>query len=152
MILLDTTVLSYAVGVEHPLRDPCRRLLRAHAEERIEATTTVEVIQEFVHIRARRRSRADAVALARRYVAALSPLVTLAEDLDLGLTLFENRADLGVFDSVLAAVALNRRADALVSADRAFHNVPDLRWVHPATKDLDRLLSPDSNVMLSIAL
>ena len=67
MILLDTTVLSYAVGADHPLREPCRRLLRAHGNGHIEATTTIEVIQEFVHVRARRRSRPDAVALARHY-------------------------------------------------------------------------------------
>jgi predicted nucleic acid-binding protein len=29
MIVLDTTVLAYAVGGEHPLRNPCRRLLAA---------------------------------------------------------------------------------------------------------------------------
>ncbi len=142
MIVIDTTVLSYAVGAEHPLREPCRRLLRAHADERIEATTTVEVIQEFVHVRARRRPRSDAVALARHYAAALSPLVTRTEDLDLGLSLLENWADLGAFESVLAAVALNRRADALVSADRAFHDVPGLHWVDPATGDLDHLIEP----------
>jgi uncharacterized protein len=140
VILIDTSVLSYAVGVEHPLREPCRRLLRAHADERIDATTTVEVIQEFVHVRARRRSRADAVALARHYVAALSPLVTRVEDLKLGLSLFDNHEDLGAFDSVLAAVALNRRAEAFVSADRAFSRVPDLRWVDPATRNLDNLI------------
>ena len=76
MILLDTTVLSYAVGEEHPLREPCRHLLRAHADGRIEAATTIEVIQEFVHVRARRRSRADSVTVARHYMAALSLLVT----------------------------------------------------------------------------
>ncbi|MBA3851191.1 MAG: VapC toxin family PIN domain ribonuclease, partial [Chloroflexi bacterium] len=28
MIVLDTTVLAYAVGAQHPSRDPCRRLLQ----------------------------------------------------------------------------------------------------------------------------
>ena len=140
MILIDTNVLSYAVGPEHPLREPCRRLLRAHAEARIEAATTIEVIQEFVHVRARRRSRADAVALARQYIAALSLLVTRAADLDFALTLFEQHSALGAFDSVLAALALNQRIDVLVSADRAFGMVPTLRWVDPATSDLDRLI------------
>jgi uncharacterized protein len=140
VILVDTTVLSYAVGVEHSLREPCRRLLRAQADGRVEATTTIEVIQEFVHVRARRRSRADSVALARHYMAALSLLVTRSEDLDLGLTLFEQQPALGAFDSVLAAVALNQRVDALVSADRAFGHVPSLHWVDPATPDLDRLI------------
>jgi predicted nucleic acid-binding protein len=139
VILIDTTVLSYAVGEEHPLREPCRRLLWAHAEDLIDLTTTIEVIQEFVHVRARRRSRADSVTLGRHYMAALSLLVTRSEDLDLGLTLFEHHAALGAFDSVLAAVALNQRAEALVSADRAFGEVPDLSWVDPATPELDHL-------------
>jgi predicted nucleic acid-binding protein len=140
VILVDTTVLTYAVGVEHPLREPCRRLLRAHGDGRIEAATTIEVIQEFVHVRARRRSRADAVALARHYVAALPLLATRAEDLDLGLGLFEQQTALGAFDSLLAAVALNHGVEALVSADRAFAQVPGLSWVDPATSNLDHLL------------
>ena len=140
MIVIDTTVLSYAVGVEHPLRDPCRRLLQAHANRGIDAMTTIEVVQEFVHVRGRRRSRADAVAIGRRYMAALSLLETRVDDLELGLSLFEQHSALGALDSVLAAVALNRRAEALVSADRAFGEVPGLRWVNTATPDLDVLI------------
>jgi uncharacterized protein len=140
VILLDTTVLSYAVGAEHPLREPCRRLLRAHGDGRIEATTTVEVVQEFVHVRARRRSRLDAVALARRYMAAFPLLVTRVEDLDLGLSFFERYPALGAFDALLVAVAINQRLEALVSADHSFGEVPNLAWVDPATPNLDRLL------------
>ena len=140
MIILDTTVLAYAVGEEHPLRDPCRRLLAAHADGRLEATTTVEVIQEFTHIRARRRTRSDAVALARKYLAAFNLLVTTPDDLDRGLDLFERHPELGAFDAVLAAVALERRADALVSADRAFASVPGLSWVDPLAPAIGRLI------------
>lgn len=140
MIVLDTTILAYAVGDEHPLRDPCRHLLTAHGDGLIEATTTVEVIQEFAHIRARRRTRIDAVTLARHYLSAFVVLVATAEDLDRGLTLFEGHPGLGAFDAVLAAVALDRGAEALVSADRAFASVPNLRWVDPATPALRRLI------------
>jgi uncharacterized protein len=139
VILLDTTVLSYAVGAEHPLREPCRQLLRAHGDGRIEAATTIEVVQEFLHVRARRRSRADAVALARHYSAALPLLVTRAEDLELGLSLFERHPALGAFDAVLAAVGLNAGVEALVSADRAFGAVANLHWVDPATPAVDDL-------------
>ena len=72
MIVLDTTVLVYAKGADHPLRDPSRRLIAAVADRELQATTTVEVIQEFVHVRARRRGRADAVALGNDY-SDLSP-------------------------------------------------------------------------------
>ena len=140
MIVLDTTVLSYAVGTEHPLREPCRRLLAAHSHGLVEAMTTIEVIQEFAHVRARHRPRADAVALARHYRAALPLLMTRAEDLDLGLTLYDRYPALGAFDAVLAAVALNQHAEALISADHAFSAVPHLPWVDPATPALDRLI------------
>ncbi len=140
MIVLDATILAYAVGEEHPLRGPCRRLLAAHADERIEATTTVEVIQEFAHIRARRRTRPDAVHVARQFAAAFSLLVTTPDDLDRGLSLFEQYPALGAFDAVLAAVALDRRAQALVSADRAFAFVPGLVWVDPADSTLGQLV------------
>jgi uncharacterized protein len=117
------------------LREPCR-LLQAHGDGRIEATTTIEIVQEFVHVRARRR-RLDTVTLARHYMAALPLLVTRAEDLDLGLTLFERYGALGPFDAVLPAVALNHRDEALVSADQAFGGVPNPPWVDPATPNLD---------------
>lgn len=140
MIVLDTTVLSYAVGEEHPLRAPCRQLLAVHGEGRIEASTTIEVIQEFTHVRARRRSRADAVALARQYVTAFTILLTTSDDLDGGLTLFEQYPALGAFDAVLAAVARNRDAEAIVSADRAFAQVSGLRWIDPGGPTLRRLI------------
>jgi uncharacterized protein len=139
VILLDTTVLSYAVGAEHPSREPCRRLLQAHANGQIEAATTIEVVQEFLHVRARRRSRQDALALARHYMAALTLLATRAEDLELGLTLFDRYPALGAFDAVLAAVALNERMDALVSADRGFGTVANLAWTDPTTSNVDHL-------------
>lgn len=140
MIILDTTVLAYAVGEEHPLREPCRRLLAAHASATIEATTTIEVLQEFAHIRARRRTREDAAKLTRLYMVAFEPIVTTVDDLDAGLSLFEEHPELGAFDAVVAAVALRRGAEALVSADRAFASVPNLSWMDPATPAIDQLI------------
>lgn len=131
MIVLDTTVLAYAVGDDHPLRGPCRHILEAHADGRVDATTTVEVLQEFAHVRAHRRSRVDAVRLTRRYADAFELLVTSPGDLVRGLDLFESYPALGAFDSVLAAVAMDRAAEALVSADRAFAIVPGLSWLDP---------------------
>ncbi len=132
MIVLDTTVLVYAVGAGHPLADPCRAIVDAVANGRVAATTTVEVIQEFAHVRARRRDRVDAAALARQYAALLAPLLVVDEaTLERGLELFSETEALGAFDAVLAAAAIEHAADALVSADRAFASVGGLRALHP---------------------
>jgi predicted nucleic acid-binding protein len=128
VIFLDTTVLVYAVGGGHPLAEPARRLVSSVEAGRLRATTTPEVIQEFVHVRARRRPRADAADLGRAFATLLSPLISPDEDdLRLGLELFRASESLGAFDGVLAATALRRAADGLVSADAAFGGVAELR-------------------------
>lgn len=142
MIVLDTTVLVYAKGADHPLRDSCRELIAAVAEGRIQATTSPEVIQEFVHVRARRRDRYDAATLGRDYAELLSPLLHVGrEDLQRGLSLFEDVARLGAFDAVLAASTAAADAIALVSADAAFDAVPHLRHVVPDATGIAGLLN-----------
>ncbi|MFP5343315.1 MAG: type II toxin-antitoxin system VapC family toxin [Candidatus Limnocylindria bacterium] len=142
MIILDTTVLAYAAGAEHPLRDPCRRILEAASRGSIVAVTTTHVIEEFVYVRARRRSREDAAELGRRYATLLAPLIaTDADDLEEGLRLYVAHQSLGSCDSMLAAVALRRDARALMSADRTFAKVPGLRHVDPMDADgIDALI------------
>jgi len=136
MIVLDTTVLIYAVGADHPLCEPCRDLIGAIAEGQVPATTTVEVLQEFAHVRARRRDREDAACLARDYLDVLAPLLVVGEDdLQAGLRLYARTDRLGAFDAVLAATATRVNASAIVSADSAFAEagltrvVPDARGV-----------------------
>ena len=140
MIVLDTTVLVYAVGDDHALRDPARSLLAAAADGSLRATTTPEAIQEFAHVRARRRDRVDAAALAEGYADLLSPLLEVGEaDLREGLRLFERSDTLGAFDAVFAAVALRAGAATLVSADRAFAGVRGLRFGDLAGLDAEGL-------------
>jgi uncharacterized protein len=142
VIVLDTTILVYAKGAAHPLRGPCRELIAAIADRRIEATTTVEVVQEFAHVRAQCRSRADAAALAGDYADLLSPLLTATGNhLRHGLSLFERNQDLGAFDAILAAIALDSGAEAFVSADIAFASVTGLPHVTPDAAGIARLLS-----------
>jgi hypothetical protein len=140
VIVIDTTVLVYAVGGRHALAGPSQALLEAIEEGKVPATTTPEVIQEFVHVRARRHGRSDAVRLGRAYAELLSPLLMAGRSaLEQGLALFERVPKLGAFDAVLAAAALETAGDGLVSADVAFAEVPRLRFLElgsPALREL----------------
>lgn len=141
MIVVDTTVLVYAVGAEHPLRAPCRTVIELVAEGRLRATTTVEVVQEFAHVRARRRTRRDAAALALSYADLFAPLLSVvADDLADGFALFERSGSLGPFDAVLAATARRRGCQALVSADAAFAGIRGLRHLDPGRADFVEFL------------
>lgn len=142
MIVLDTTVLVYAIGGDRKLREPARAIVGAVEKGAVRATTSARAIQELVHIRAGRRGRADAVKLGRAYTTLLSPLLPPSEaDLVDGLRLFELEEALGAFDAVLAAAALAAKAEALVSADPSFAAVRGLRWVDLAGEELEPLLA-----------
>lgn len=141
MIVLDTTVLVYATGSEHPLREPCRELVQAVARGEVEASTSVEVVQEFVHVRARRRTRADAAQLGLAFADLLAPLLPVTPaDLQTGLRIYRDAERVGAFDAVLAAAAMAAQAEALVSADAAFAQVAGLQHVVPDAEGLRQLL------------
>lgn len=134
-------MLVYATGSDHSLRHPAELLIRAIANGEVQATTTVEVIQEFAHVRSRRSPRPVAVRQARSYAEGLAPLAaTSAPDLDAGLALYEHATSLGSFDAVLAAVARDRGAN-LVSADRGFATAPGLDFLPLDGPELTSLLS-----------
>ncbi len=133
MIVLDTTILLYAVGADHPLAGPSRDLIETVRVGGVPATTTADVLQEFTHIRGKRRGREDAGRLARDWLDLLSPLLTITEDhARNAISLFERYPQVGAFDSFLAAVAIDSGAEALVSADASFSTIRELRHVSPA--------------------
>jgi predicted nucleic acid-binding protein len=141
VIVLDTNVLVYALGEAHPLREPCRRIVQSVGRD-IEAATTIEVIQEFLHVFGRRRPRVDVGKAGRAFVELLAPLIEAdARDLELGIDLLERHAGLSAFDALVAAVALNHDAEALVTADRSFVAVPGLRVADPRSPEIDTLLA-----------
>lgn len=142
MIVLDTTVLVYAVGSEHVYREPCRTLLEAVAASEIRATTTAHVVQEFAHVRARRRDRSDAAEHALDVLRLLSPLLPVGEqNVRDGLAMWLKSPALGAFDCVLAAAAIASGAEALVSADRAFAQLHEVVHVLPSTQGVAGLLA-----------
>ncbi|HVL84363.1 MAG TPA: type II toxin-antitoxin system VapC family toxin [Pseudonocardia sp.] len=142
MIVLDTTVLLYAVGTGHPLREPCRRLLGAPAASGL--TTTAGVLQEFVHVREHRRPRSDAVELGRSYLTLLRPLLEVPEPaVERALSLLDDHAELGAFDAVLAAAAAHAGCRAVVTADRAFARIEGLPVTFPDEPGVAALLGGD---------
>ncbi len=139
-LVLDTTVLLYAVGSDHTFRAPCQRIVKAVQQGVLRATTTVEVIQEFAHVRAQRRDRKDAAELASAYIDLLTPLLIVeAADLRQGLRLFTQNPTLGSFDCVLAA-ATQATGGTLVSADKAFSDAPRLHHIVPSSSSIAKLL------------
>lgn len=131
--LFDTSVFVYALGREHPYRDPCRAIMRKGERGLIAGEASIELIHEFVHVRARRGvARATAVGDARD-IGSTSRLHPVDRaDIERALQLWCEHQRLDMRDAIFAAQALNRGIDAILSADRGFDGIHGLERIDPA--------------------
>lgn len=140
LVVLDVTILVYAVGSYAPLRETCKAILESVDAGHLTGTTTPDVIQRFVHVRSARWGGGDAAALGLAYAELLAPLLTVtAEDLGRGLRRYAENTALLPADAVLASVT-DLAGATLVSADRTFAALDRPRWVYPDADGLVALL------------
>jgi len=86
LVFVDTNVLMYAVGREHPLRQPARRFFADAATNQRPLATSSEVLQELVHAYLpvdRARALAAALQIVERTRMEVWPLER--EDVILGI-------------------------------------------------------------------
>jgi hypothetical protein len=142
-VFVDTNVLVYALGTEHPYREPCRAIVQLLADGRLQGETSVEVIQEVIHVRERRgMERSATLALGNEYlelfgaVHGFEPL-----DLERSMALLRTVAQLPPRDAVHAATAINRGIATILSADRHFDAIAGVERVDPVHEDAVRALA-----------
>ena len=133
MTFLDTNVFLYAIGREHPDKEPCREILRRVTMGKLPAVTSAEVIQELLHVLTRRQRRSEAATAAREAMAIVMRVLPVGKnDLQLACTLIEALPSLGARDALHAATMRNAGIRDIVSADADFDMVPDLHRTTPA--------------------
>jgi uncharacterized protein len=132
VILLDSNIIMYAAGDEHPNRKPSQDLLALVRDEEVAAAVDAEVLQEILH-RYRSLRRWDLAATVYGAVRRLIPVVEpiTAELADVAAALLAKHRRLSARDAVHAAVALERGYEAICSYDRDFDDVPRLRRLEP---------------------
>lgn len=131
--LYDTSIFIYALGREHPYREPCREIVRRAARGDLQGEAGSDLLQELLHQRMRRTGDRRDAAEAARNVAKLAwwhPLEPA--DVQRGIDLFEAHPDLDARDAVFAALAINRGIDAILATDRAFDGIDGLERIDPA--------------------
>lgn len=129
---VDTAVFAYALGGEHPLREPCQAVVAAAGAGLLELHASVEMVQELVFHRMRRADRNAAVRQARD-TAILCVLHDFDRAvLDRALHLIETSEQIGWRDAVHAATALQNGLSTIISPDPAFDQVDGLTRLSPA--------------------
>lgn len=131
-VFVDSAVMMYAAGSEHPLREPCRRILDRVGRGELAATTSVEVVQEILH-RYRSIGRADGgIELAVHTLDTFAPVLPITHALMRRVpALAERYPDLATRDLVHVATCIHEGITDIVSTDRGFDQVHEIRRIDP---------------------
>jgi len=120
MIFVDTNVIMYAVGRDHPLRAEARDFFgAAMASERNELCTSAEVLQELLHAYipvARWETLDAALTLAGSCIATAFPIDI--DDVRAARLLADGYQELGARDLIHLAVCRRHKVAEIKTFDR----------------------------------
>lgn len=132
MILVDTNVIMYAAGSEHPHKLPSLQLLEQVANGEVEAIINAETLQEILHRYRSIKRWADGrrvYDLARQLFPEIIPITS--EVLDQARRLLDANTRLMARDALHAAVVIGEGLDAIYTYDRDFDGIPGVRRMEP---------------------
>lgn len=133
-IFVDTNVPIYAAGRPHPLKDPCREVLGLISEHPERFITSAEVLQELLHRYLARRMWPQGRALLHDFAELMEDRIApvSAEDVQRAVVLADHHAEAtSARDLLHVAVAQRLGAECIVSADRGFDGLSEIRRLDP---------------------
>lgn len=131
-LFVDASIIMYAAGAPHPLKEPGIAVLDAVASGAVAAKTSVEVVQEILHRFTHIKRRQPGLELARQTLDLFQPLLPVRpRDMRLAIELLEKYPTLSSRDALHAAVALDNGIRRIVSAYRDFEVIREIELVTP---------------------
>lgn len=131
-VFIDANVFLYATGEESPHRRHCRAVLAAVADGTIAGVTSSEVLQELLHVRSRRLGMLDAISAVRTASVLVNEVLAVGgDDLLAACDLLSKHPQLGARDAIHAAVMKNAGIGTIISVDKDFDKLAQLKRVNP---------------------
>ena len=130
MILVDSNVLMYASGADHPNKPLALRFLNRVAAGELEATVDAELLQELIH-RYRALNRWPDGQQVYTLVRSLFPevLAITGAVMDYAKRLVDEDLGVSARDAVHAAVVAIYKLEGICTFDRDFDRIRDCRRV-----------------------
>ena len=132
MRLIDANVFIYARGAPHPYREACRHVLAEIQAGREEANVDTEVLQEIVYVYWYRKHLEEGLAyLDRLLVLFPAPVPVTGDTIAAARDILAAHPQLEPRDAIHAAVVVNHGLEAIISADRAFDQISEIKRLDP---------------------
>ena len=134
MKLLDTNIVVYAVGRPHGYKRACVQLLQDVVNGAGDFNVDTELLQEVLYLYTARGESALGLSTCSDLLLVFpDPLPIARQEIVLAHKLLTGYPNLLPRDAVHAAVVLANGLDGIVSADRVFGSIANLRGFDPLT-------------------
>ena len=139
-VFIDTSVFMYARGKDHPLKAPCSDIILAIAKEGAlgnygAPAVNTEVLQEILYRYVMIEKAGTGLSICRDIEALeVDVLPVTREDMNRAFELFERykaKKGLPPRDLVHAAVMINNGLSHIISADKHFDSIKEIKRVRP---------------------
>ena len=131
-LFLDANVMMYALGKDHPYREPCRRILDLVRKEELRLVTSVEVLHELLHRYRSLGLPAYASTVYRSTCDLCAEIFAIeARAMERAHDLLEKDAGLSVRDALHVATAGIHGISEILTTDRHFDGFPEVTRVDP---------------------
>ena len=125
---VDTNILMYAVGTDHPLKKPCLEILEKISRDEIVAVTDTEVFQEVAYRYWSQKKWAVAVGVLKDTQHLFREIYPIERrQLDDYYTLLTEYEFLSPRDAIHVAVMRSHQLTRILTTDRDFQKLPFLR-------------------------
>ena len=132
MKLLDTNVIMYALGRDHPYREACFAIVQEARRDPEAFGIDAELGQELLDVYVRREGLARASeAVTRTFAIFPYPFAITRREIEQAVLLLKPRSSLSPRDAIHAAVCLTNGLEGIVSADTAFDRLPGVTRFDP---------------------
>lgn len=132
MNFIDSNIIMYAAGRDHPLKKPSLNILTRIQSGRLDAVSSVEVLQEILYrywsigeLTKGCQVFADFESLIPNFLDIKRADLILAKDL------LRKRSEIKPRDALHVAVMKNNKIAVIISADRDFDSIPGIKRRDP---------------------
>lgn len=129
---VDTSVIMYAAGSDHPLKAPCQRVLERVADGDLDAVISVEVVQEIIHRFVAVRRPAQGATIANDAMDLFAPVLPITHATMRRMPeLVARHPGLAARDLLHVATCQQEGIEVIISTDRGLDAVPGIRRIDP---------------------
>ncbi|MBU1262648.1 type II toxin-antitoxin system VapC family toxin [bacterium] len=130
---LDTNIIMYAVGKEHPYKKPCQEIIAMVNKGKISVVTNTEVIQEILYRYLSLKMPQDAFENAEDTINLTQHILPINKDeIEIAIELLKKHYPLiYTRDAIHVATMLNHGIDKIISTDKHFDILTEIKRIDP---------------------